>query len=320
MKLIKKVSEDFIKILPILIILFSCSENDTTVAPYIGSPSMSTITIEQNSYKPKITWIGGYVSTIGVNRSEFAKLDSSIIWIAYNPPNSIKYPIEFGTFPNGAIDIINDYQGKYKDILTEDNVYTFWIIKDEVWQSISNETGKFISVDTNMIGDNYWIDNDTVKIAEDYHTQITYPLDVYINIDWNNTQSFGRLGEIIIEQTDTSNNLLVEWNIIQSGITDSSISAMGICLGSQYDINSLIWEIWSEEIVDSETVFGKKNVIYQPLILGQEFSETRVFGEWLDSGLERNQTYYLWIASKEWDGEKRGRAVDGYAYMKLATW
>lgn len=320
MKFAKSVSKRFIEILLILIILLSCTENDNTIAPYNASTPMSTLTIEPNSYKPKITWIGGYVSTIGVNLSEFSKLDTSLIWCTYSPPNNIKYPIQFGTFPNGALDIIEDYEGTFQDVLTEDNVYTFWIIKDEVWQNISDQTGKFIALDTNIVGDKFWIDNDTVKISDSYHTQITYPLDVYINIDWDNTQSFGRLGEIIVEQTDTSNNIVVDWNIIQSGITDSLISAIGICIGSQYDINSMIWETWSEEIVDGESIFGKKNVISKPLLLGQDFEETRVFGEWPETGLERDQTYYLWIASKEWDGVRRGRAVDGYAYMKIAIW
>ncbi|MHB8579237.1 MAG: hypothetical protein ACYDA4_05175, partial [Ignavibacteriaceae bacterium] len=49
-------------------ILFSCNEVSNSLSPYVGSPAMSNINIEGGSYKPKATWLGGYVTVFGVNR------------------------------------------------------------------------------------------------------------------------------------------------------------------------------------------------------------------------------------------------------------
>lgn len=60
---------------------FSCSESDGPLAPYAGGGgTLSTLTVEQNSFRPELTWVGGYASMVGINKGTVAVLDSSLIW------------------------------------------------------------------------------------------------------------------------------------------------------------------------------------------------------------------------------------------------
>ncbi|HEX2982243.1 MAG TPA: hypothetical protein VHO28_01735, partial [Ignavibacteriales bacterium] len=166
----------------------------------------------------------------------------------------------------------------------------------------------------------YAVVSDTLKLSKYDFVQSVVPLDVYINIDPAGiSQTRGHLGKIYIAQPDTGNNVIVNWDITWPGITDTNISAMGIVEGGQYDVNFMVWEIYSEETIDGAVVFGKKNVISRPVSLGQTFSETRSFGGIPASGLQRGKTYLVWIASKEWDGQGRTSTATGYSYLTFKT-
>lgn len=53
--------------------------------------------------------------------------------------------------------------------------------------------------------------------------------------------------------------------------------------------------------------------------MGDTFEGTHVFSEFPENGLERNKTYYIWIANETWDGANRLRFADGYAYATFST-
>jgi hypothetical protein len=307
--------------LPLFLLVFSsCSDDDGALAPYEDAPAMSAIQLQSQSYQPKITWIGGYVSVIGANRGTKAALDSTLVWLAHSPQDDIKYPIVYGQTPAGASDITAQYGGTYSDKLIEDQVYTFWTLKKDVWDAVAQNSDKTIALDSALARSGYAVVSDTLKLSKYDFVQSVVPLDVYINIDPAGiSQTRGRLGKIYIAQPDTGNNIIVNWDITWTGITDTNISAMGIVEGGQYDVNFMVWEIYSEETVDGATVFGKKNVISRPVLLGQTFAGTRTFGTFPANGLQRNKTYYLWIASKEWNGKDRLLSTTGYSYLTFKT-
>ena len=125
-------------LLSVLIFTFvSCSENDNGLAPYTGSPKLSTVKVEEGTFMPKITWLGGYASVIGANIGENAILDTSIVWLIKSNGNDLKYPLQFGAVPSGAQNIIGEVNGKAKSQLNEDNTYTYWVVKDYMWEQIS---------------------------------------------------------------------------------------------------------------------------------------------------------------------------------------
>ena len=320
MSYIMKYGRLFLLLFSFSILLNGCNENDNGLAPYSGSPSLSQISIEKNSFEPKITWIGGYVTALGVNENEGAVLNQSLIWLLFNPNDKIKYPALYADLQSGSTNIAPDYGGTSKSNLSEDVLYTFWVVRGSVWNDISAYTNYKFMADSNLAPNSYRLENDSVMISIYNYASLSYQLDVYVNLDTNNVQAFGRLGQISVEPTNSIDNFIVSWIITQADITDSTISAIGLCEGDQYDINKLAWEIWSEELIEGETVFGKKNVIQGPLLLGQQFNETKVFAEFPETGLKRAQNYYLWIATKEWDGARRGRTVPGYAYLRFTTW
>jgi hypothetical protein len=297
-------------------IIVGCNETDNTLAPYIGSPAMSNIYVEPGSFNPGITWVGGYVSVLGVNRGDRAALDSTLVFLIYQSGNGIKYPVRFGAVPGGAQDITSQFGETAIDSLNEDETYTYWVLKEDAWNQISAERNKYLVPDSTLSGTSVEIEADTILIPLQAHTQMTQSIDVYVNI--TNVTTFGQLGIISITPA-ASNNPTISWEITQSGITDTNISAIGLVEGQQYQPINSKWEMFSVDDSAGVTRYGKQNVISRPLSLGQNFPGTIVFVEYPPEGLERGKEYYIWIASKEWDGTSRLRFALGYAYATFRT-
>ncbi len=299
------------------LIFFSCSKQDNSLAPYEGASEMSGITVEDSSFTPKITWLGGYASVVGVNEGNHAGLDSSLVWLVYMPDNQIHYPVQFGTTPNGAQNLTSQYNGTPVDSLIEDSTYTFWVMKADDWNQISSMQNKILVLDSSLTT-GVIISGDTIHLSPLGHTQKTQHLDNYVNF----TEFFtkGRLADITVEQPRSSNNPVISWHIKQAGVTDSLIAAIGITEGNQYNGDKIVWEVYSISDSAGNTYYGKKNVIASPLISGQELPGTYVFTEYPPGGLKRNTSYYVWIANKNWDGENRTLATNYYAYAYFTTY
>lgn len=306
----------YLSILLLVIIISSCDERDNTLAPYVGSPKMSGLQVENKSYTPKVTWIGGYVTAFGINKGDKAALDSSLVWLIHKPGNAITYPVKYGELQSGAQDLTSQYGGFFQPELIEDSTYTFWVMKEDVWSVISSNPGKLLTLDTSLT-ENYSIDADTIRLSAIIHTQQTNELDNFINIF--EISAFGQLGVINIEQTNTSDNVRLSWTINQTGVSDTLIAAVGIADGNQYTSASSIWEVYSEVDDGGQILYGKHNKISAPIISGQVLNETKIFVEYPAQGLERNKTYYVWIANKDWNGVGRLRATPYYAYATFKT-
>ncbi|MRR13465.1 hypothetical protein EG835_13655, partial [bacterium] len=83
-----------------LLTLWGCtSEEDSVLAPYATRGGLSGVTVEEQVLVPKVTWLGGYVSVFGVNRGRKATLDSTLIALAYQSGDLLKFPFTFGTLP-----------------------------------------------------------------------------------------------------------------------------------------------------------------------------------------------------------------------------
>jgi hypothetical protein len=304
-------------LIPFLMLVFavSCNEADAPLAPYAGSPPLSQITLEEGTFTPKITWVGGYASVMGINRGSNAALDTSLVWLVYNQGNNLRYPVQYGTLPEGASDLTAQYGGQTEPILFEDRNYTFWIMKEEAWNEVSGSVNKIIKADS--VSQNISVAGDTINIPLQYLAQLNRNFDNYINIYDITTR--GLLADINVQQTDTSNGVVISWVIKQAGYTDSTVAAVGIAQGNQYDINLVVWEIYSEEIVEGIPVYGKSNIIASPIYPTDELPGTRVFYEFPLTGLNRNTEYYVWIAGKDWNGEDRLRSTPDYAFLSFKT-
>jgi hypothetical protein len=304
-------------LIPLVIIyLFtSCNEAEGPLAPYIGSPPLSQITIEGGSFTPKITWVGGYATVMGINRGSNAALDTSLVWLIHNPGNTLRYPVQYGSLPEGASDLTSMYGGQTEPELIEDRNYTFWIMKEEAWQEVSNSVNKIIRADS--VSQNISVNGDTISIPISYHAQLNKNFDNYINIFEITTR--GLLADIQVEQTDTSNGVVISWTIKQAGYTDSTVAAVGIAEGNQYDINLVVWEIYSEDIVEGQPVYGKSNAITSPIYPTEERPGTRIFFPFPLNGLNRNTSYYVWVAGKDWNGVDRLRSTPDYAFLTFRT-
>jgi hypothetical protein len=307
----------FLFIILTAFIVVSCSEEDNGLAPYVGSPPMSKITVEQGSFRPKITWLGGYASVVGINRGSKAAFDSTLVWLVHRPGNNIKYPVQYGVTPEGAENLTAQFGGTSLDSLVEDNNYTFWVMKEDAWTQISSLQNKEIRVDSSAVS-GVTIRQDTILIAPSSLSKLNQNLDNYINIF--EISSLGRgLGIISIIQTDTGNSPVIEWTITQAGVTETSVAAMGIVEGNQYDAEKVVWEIYSEETVGGLPVYGKKNVINPPVNPWNEIPETFTFKAFPEIGLERNKGYYVWIAHANWNGNDRLRITPYYSYATFKT-
>ena len=298
----------------VLLLTMSCSD-DNTIARYEGERELSDIVVENGSFVPKITWVGGYVAALGVNHGTVARLDSTLIWLVASDDDDIQFPVQFGDTPAGAQDLAQQYGGQSADRLEEDNAYTFWLLKKEAWSQVAPNAGKTLKEDPTLTSALVVVQSDTVFLNARIHAQLSQLLNVFINIA--DVRVFGRLGAIAVAEPQTSPEVVVSWQITQADVVDSQISAIGVTEGQQFDPNSPVWEAWSEETVGGVPAYGKKNVIASPLAIGQTIPETRVFTEF--GGLERGKNYYIWIGNQDWDGVSRLRSTSFYAFATFRT-
>lgn len=316
----------YLPLTAVLLLLSSCEDRDNSLAPYEGSPGMSNITVEANTYTPKITWLGGYVSVVGINKGSNGALDSSLIWLIYKTGNSISYPLTYGQLPDGASDLTAQYGGANIPRLIEDQPYTYWVMKEDVWNQIKDQQNKILRVNPSLAF-GYQVILDTIEISKSSYVQINKNIDSYLNIF--DISYFGLpeviLGRIELVETDTSNSPIIRWTITQHDsngvlITDSLISAIGIVEGTGYEASKIVWEVYSEEIVNGVPTYGKKNVIGSPVYApSANIPETFTFKEFPLTGLERNKGYYLWIAAKGWNQRDRFRYTTQYAFITFKT-
>lgn len=296
-----------------------CKEKDNGLAPYTETTKLSQVTVEQNSFKPELTWIGGYASVVGINRGGKAALDTSLVWLIYQPGNAIHYPVRYGTLPSGAQDLTQQYGGKRLDSLEEDSKYTYWVVKEDVWSQLVQSKGKVLQVDPSLAAATVKTAADSVKVSPYSLTLKSQNIDVYINI--SDITVFGQLADLNVIQPKTSNNPTITWTITQTGVTDPKVAAMGITEGNQYNESKIVWEVWSEEPgANGKMVYGKKNLMGSPVVMGQQFAGTKVFNQYPAEGLKRNTDYYFWIAGKDWDGSGRFLFTSNYAYVVFHTW
>jgi hypothetical protein len=295
-----------------------CESEDSTLAPYAGGErTLSTITIEDSTLVPRITWLGGYATVLAVNKGSRASLDPTLVWLVSKTADALSYPVKYGTLPSGAQDLTGQYGGSVSSTLAEDTTYTYSVIKAEAWSLISQRPGMPIVVDSTVTGV-LTERNDSVFVNPLYMTQTTIRTDLFINV--KEVKPFGRLGRLEVFASDTTNRLLVTWTITQSGLTDSLIAAIGLTRGSQYDINSVTWELISEDLTVTPPVYFKNNVIRSPLRMGDEVQGAVQFTVYPANGLDRGTQYYLWIANKDWDGVNRTRSTSNYAFATFIVW
>ena len=296
-----------------------CLKSAPPIAPYDpGTVKLTTLTTEAGVYTPRVSWTGGYVAAVGVNVGRNARLDTSLIWLVYGSGNSIHYQPRFGQVPPGAQDLTTSFGGHPTTALTEDKVYTFWIAKDDVWAAINASPGKVLIADTGAIKP-VRTSNDTLYVTSQSFLSAIEPVDVFIGV--RNVHAVGRLGVINVIQTDTSNAPLITFQIAQAGLAppDSLLTNMGICVSQQYDIGAVIWEVLAVDTSSGQPVYWTTDVISSPVFAGQSIPRTDVFTAFPAGGLERNKTYYIWIANRDWDQRSRLRSTYNYASATFET-
>lgn len=295
-----------------------CDNEEAPLAPYAGGGrTMSSITVEDSTLVPRITWLGGYATVLAVNRGAGASLDPTLVWLVSKAGDALSYPVKYGALPSGAQDLTGQFGGTVSPTLVEDTTYTYSVIKADAWSLISQRPNRPVVVDSSVSGI-LTERNDTIFVSPLYLTQTTSRMDLFINL--KEVKPFGRLGRLEVVASDTTNRLLVRWTITQSGVTDSLIAAIGLTKGSQYDIGTVAWELISEDLTVTPPVYFKNNVIRSPLRMGDEVPGAVQFTVYPAGGLDRGTQYYLWIANKDWDGVNRTRSTSNYAFATFIVW
>jgi hypothetical protein len=201
----------------------------------------------------------------------------------------------------------------------EDQLYTFWLAKVEVWSTIAANPGKILRVDSTLTAPSR-ISGDTLFFsARSFITQ-ERPIDLWIGI--RNVRSVGRLGIIDVVQTNTSNAPIITWHVAQSGQAppDTLIANVGIAGGATYDVSTVVWEVLAVDTSSGQRVYWNSDVIVPPVTAGQVIPGTDIFTAWPATGLQRNATYVLWIANKAWDQRNRSRTAYNYASATFETY
>jgi hypothetical protein len=307
-------------LLAIDMMLPGCLKNAPPQAPYeAGTVNLTSLRAEPGVYAPRVSWIGGYVSAVGVNLGSAARLDSSLVWLVYEAGDGIHYQPRFGQIPSGAQDLTTSFGGHPATTLTEDRIYTFWVAKDDIWNVMNASPGKVLFADTSATSVSR-TSNDTLYLTSQSFLSAIEPIDVYIGI--RNVRAVGRLGVIDVIQTDTSNSPLITFTIAQAGTAppDSLLTNMGICEGQQYDVGAVIWEVLAVDVSSGQPTYWTTDVIASPVIAGHSIPSTEVFTAYPAEGLQRNKAYYIWIANKDWDQRSRLRSTYNYASATFETY
>lgn len=306
-----------LSIAPVLVVFLSCQETSNVLAPYGGGDRpLASLSIQDSTFTPKINWVGGYVSVLGINRGSSAVLDTTLAWIIRSPGNNLRYPITVGQVPAGAQDLTATFGSQPISRLTEDQLYTFWVMNDEAWNQVSSQQNKEFVVDS-AAATPVRVLSDTVLLAASHFTRLTDTIDIFVNI--KSVDPRGRLGTISVIETDSSNNPRIQFVITQ--IPDSAVAAVGLVVGfSTYNVNSVVWEVLSEDTTGGTPLYRTKNVIRPPFMMGQLLAGTKAFTPYPAEGLQRNRLYYFWMATKDWDGVSRSRTANQYAWVTFETW
>jgi len=295
-----------------------CQTSEEPLAVYAGGGnSLTTMIVEGGVLSPRVTWVGGYVSAFGVNRGRIARLDSTLIWLVHQGGDNLHFPQTYGQLPAGAEDLTSRYGGHSLGKLAEDEVYTFWIIRDDAWAVIAAQPGKVLAIDststavTRLSGDTLYVSARSLALS-------VTPVDLYISI--KNVSSFGKLALINVTATDTSNAPVITFKIIQAGVPDSLLADIGISAGGGYDVTKVVWEVLAVDTSGGQTRYWTKDVIGSPVVVGRDIPGTQTFAAFPAAGLARNQTYYVWIANKNWDQKNRSRTASNYAYATFEVY
>ncbi len=300
----------------VLIVLAACKTEDNPLAPYAGSRILSHIVIQDSTLTPKITWLGGYVTVLGVNRGTAARLDSSLAWLVYQSGDNVHFPVTYGSLPSGAQDLTTSFGGHVDAKLLEDHEYTFWVMKGDAWQAIQSHPNESIVVDsaaTTAVQER----NDSLFVSPNSNSILAKMVDAFTNV--KNVRSFGGFATITVTQSDTCNFPNITFHINTTG-QDSTVSAIGICLGDVYLIGSRIWEVVSADVQPDTTIYWLNDVVPSPLRAGQVIPGTAAFVSLPLTGIPRGYNCYLWIANKNWDRTTRLRSTPYYAYALFTTW
>ncbi len=305
--------------------MLSCNEENGALAPYIGPPAMSSLAVEEGTYRPKIAWVGGYVAAVGVNHDTLAALDSTLNWLIQSAGDDIGFPLLFNVPPSGTQDVTDQYGGHHVDSLSEDQTYTFWVMKKAGWDQVKNLNGKLLLPDSTLTGP-VAIRGDTIFVGPTGGIIQKKRLDVYINI--RNIKVYGPLvldpntfqPYMTVTPTNRDNNPIVTFQIKQPGVTDTMVAAFGLNDGSAYDVGTVLWEVLTVDTVDTVIQYRSLNIIPSPIVFGERPPRTQAFTEYPAGGLQRNKTYFFWLATSQWDGISHVRSSRYHSYVVFDTW
>ncbi|MEW6511944.1 MAG: hypothetical protein AB1428_13415 [Bacteroidota bacterium] len=297
-----------------------CTKDELPLAPYApGVITLSQLSIEDSVYTPRVSWSGGYVCAVGVNRGTLAILDTSLQWLIHQSGNGLHYQQRFGETPAGAENLTATYGGQPATSLVEDQVYTFWVARDDVWGILAANPGKVLRLDTAATVAARVV-ADTVFLAAASYSIKVNPINLWIGI--RNVFPVGRLGVIDVKQTNTNNAPIISFRVTQTGVTppDTLLADLGICSGGAYEAGSVVWEVLAVDSTVSPAQFWTRDVIASPVTAGQYIPGTYIFTPFPTTGLTRNKTYYVWIANKNWDQRNRLRSTYNYASATFETY
>ncbi len=253
-----------------------CDSDVNPLAPYEGSRPLiiQDVTI---SHAPDISWVGGRVAAVGINRGEQAALDTSLVWLYTADGNELDSPI----YVRDVIDqdAVSSFGGTPTDSLTDDETYTIWVAEADAYAA-------------GLAGDAV----DSFTLAD-----TTFQLEYMLNGPRPSVN--GGLGlryEVSRDQRLLSQDYTITWE------PAVPLRTLAMRVGTTGGYTSLIWHIVTPEEQEPN--------LTPPIILGDEPEHAVVVEEWDGFGTDR---YVLWGANDEWNGQSFTFVAPGYAFFQI---
>ena len=224
----------------VMISLSGCDTVDNQLLPYEGSRPLIVQGVT-TSFAPDISWVGGRVAAVGINRGETAALDSTLVWMHRADNDGIDSPIFVREMLDAAA--VENVGGTPTDSLVAGETYTVWLATAQALEA---------GLDSTLVDDHHYADS-------------TFTADYLLR-----GRSFGGVDvefSIFRDQRIVSNTYTATWTP-----ADQAFRRIAIRNATVGGFDNLMWHIVLPE--------DQPDTITSPLVIGSAPDNAIVATEW----------------------------------------
>lgn len=270
--------------LSLIFLCAGCSEkSNNAVAPYTENRAFEILRITK-SMNPEIQWLGGRVAAVGVNQGSKAALDSTLIYLRTADDNTIG---SYATYPyDPDLDKILQYGGTFKDSLSDETEYTFWLAEKTVF---------YAGLDSSLLNDFNFKDT-------------TFVMSIFLKGKAGGEKD--AQGNLLVAITITrdekmlSDNYYIDW--VPRDIPFRQLAIRKNSLGGYTD---LVWHIVTPDSLEDN--------IYPPVTMGIAPEGTEEAVPWPEEKFEDGKVHVLWMSNSNWTVGNFSPSATGYAWYRI---